>query len=323
MLIPVPARTIALWTAFFSFTLSLISCGGTNSHQHFSELATPEPESIAGHHIKNVFLIAMENHNWTGDGSLNIKGNFDAPYINKTLVPMGAHPSGYKNPPGLHPSLPNYLWLEAGSNFGLRYESTVWAHSLSTTFHLVTQLKNAGISWRSYDEVTSGKDCPLGQWHTPMVFFKDVTNNDNWHSSYCISHTRPMSELWTDLRNGTTAHYSFIKPNLCHSMHSPCNGQNQIKQGDVWLSEHLPQILNSSAYKNGGVIFVVFDEANVGDGPIPVLILSPYAKRGYTNSTYYNHGSMLKTIQEIFGVGPPLRDAAKEGDLREFFTQFP
>jgi hypothetical protein len=156
-----------------------------------------------------------------------------------------------------------------------------------------------------------------------MVFFDDVTNHDDWHSEYCTSHTRPMSELWTDLENNTTAHYTFVGPNLCHSMHSSCGGQNPIKEGDNWLREHIPLIMNSSAYKDGGVIFIVFDEANVGDGPIPVLILSPYAKRGYTNYTYYNHGSTLRTVEEIFGVGPLLRNAAKESDLRDFFTEFP
>ncbi len=322
MQIRLPARTFALWIAFPSFTLSLLSCGGSNSFHHFSDSASIEPESTAGHHIKNVFLIMMENHNWTGDGSISIKGNYYASYINKTLVPMGAHPSHYYS--HLHPSLPNYLWLEAGTDFGLFNIGSVWAHSQSTAFHLVTQLKNAGISWRSYDEVTNGTECPLGQWHTPMVFFDDVTNNNNWHSSYCISHTRPMTELWSDLKNNTAAHYSFIKPNLCHSMHSSCNGGNQIKQGDDWLREHVPQIMNSEAYRNGGVIFILFDEAgNSGYGPIPMLILSPYARKGYTNYSTYNHGSTLRTMQEIFGVGPLIRDAAHESDLRDFFTVFP
>jgi phospholipase C len=236
---------------------------------------------------------------------------------------MGSHPSRYYNPPNLHPSLPNYLWLEAGTNFGLDDVRSVWAHSQSTRQHLVTLLKNAGISWKSYAEEATGTECPLGQWYTPMVFFDDVTNNNDWHSTYCISHTRPLTELWSDLKYDRTAHYSFIKPDLCHNMHSACNRDNQIREGDAWLNQHVPLVLNSAAYKNGGVIFILFDEANQGDGPIPLLILSPYAKRGYTNYTYYNHGSMLRTIEEIFGVGPLLRNAAKESDLREFFTEFP
>ena len=64
-----------------------------------------------------VFLIVMENHNWTGTGG--VAGSAEAPYINKTLVPMAAVANNYFNPPGNHPSLPNYLWMEAGTNLGV------------------------------------------------------------------------------------------------------------------------------------------------------------------------------------------------------------
>jgi hypothetical protein len=67
-------------------------------------------------HIQTVFIILMENHNWTGGkGGTSIKGNRSAPYINNTLLPMASHAEQYFNPPGIHPSLPNYLWLEAAS----------------------------------------------------------------------------------------------------------------------------------------------------------------------------------------------------------------
>ena len=60
-----------------------------------------------------VFLIMMENHNW-GD----IKGSASAPYINGLLT-TGAHAEQYFNPAKLHPSEPNYIWLEAGDNLGV------------------------------------------------------------------------------------------------------------------------------------------------------------------------------------------------------------
>ena len=75
--------------------------------------------------VRTVWVIMMENHNWTGDdagasfGDPDIKDNPLAPYINGTLVKISAHPEQYYNPPGNHPSQPNYLWLEAGTNFGV------------------------------------------------------------------------------------------------------------------------------------------------------------------------------------------------------------
>lgn len=321
-LLPLASRGLTR-TVLSLAALSLASCA-TNNGARFSFTPDSDASHPVTHHIHSVFIVMMENHNWTGDGSLNIKNNSHAPYINDTLVPQGAHPSNYNNPPHIHPSLPNYLWLEAGTNFGILNDNhTGSQNTQTTTEHLVTLLKNAGISWRSYDAWSTGKACPIGQEHTPFVFFDDVTDHLDIHSQYCIDHVRPISELDGDLADGTTARYSFIVPNLCQAMHSYC-GQNQIKAGDDWLSGVVPKILDSSAYKKGGVLFIVFDEAAHGDGPIPLLILSPFAKsNGYTNSVYYEHGSTLRTVEEIFGVTPLMRDAARQKDLSDFFTVFP
>ena len=288
------------------------------------------------HHIKTVLIILMENHNWTGDGKLSIKGNPAAPYINNTLVPMSSYANNYNNPPGNHPSLPNYLWLEAGTNFGVRNDGPPSQNAQKTEKHLVTQLDNAGIAWKAYLENTSGKVCPLvdagptdpdgnplyAVRHEPFAYFDNVTNNLDRKSKYCIDHLRPYSELAGDLANNTVAPYTWITPNLCDDMHDNCAG-NSIAHGDKWLSQNVPAILGSAAYQNGGALFIVWDEADSGDGPVPMLVLSPLAKgNGYSNNISYDHGSMLRTLEEIFAV-PLLRDAKAQKDLGDMFTVFP
>jgi hypothetical protein len=82
--------------------------------------------------------------------------------------------------------------------------------------------------------------------------------------------------------------------------------------------------MNSKAYKDGGAIFITFDEANTGDGPIPMIVISKFAKgHGYSNSIPYTHSSTLRTMEEIFGVSPFLGDAANAQDLSDLFTTFP
>jgi len=55
-----------------------------------------------------------------------------------------------------------------------------------------------------------------------------------------------------------------------------------------------------------------------------MIVLSPFAKgHGYENFIYYEHGSTLRTMQEIFGVMPLLRDARRQRDLRNLFAIFP
>jgi len=79
------------------------------------------------------------------------------------------------------------------------------------------------------------------------------------------------------------------------------------------LSQQLSAILASQTYKNGGAIFITWDEGEGGDGPIGMIVLSPFAKRNYSNTIHYTHSSTLRTMQEIFNVGPLLRDAERHG----------
>ena len=54
-----------------------------------------------------------------------------------------------------------------------------------------------------------------------------------------------------------------------------------------------------------------------------MIVLSPKAKAGYSNSLAYSHSSTLRTMQEIFGVTPLLGDAANATNLSDLFTSFP
>jgi phospholipase C len=290
------------------------------------------------HHIKTVFIILMENHNWSEDGHYkNIRNNPAAPYINGTLIPMASYAGQYYNPPHNHPSLPNYLWLEAGTNFGIYNDAPPKKNEQSTTQHLVTLLDAAGVSWKAYLENTTGQTCPFSDTgkqdadhdplyavrHEPFTYFANVTNNLDRNSHYCIEHLRPYHDLAADITRNTLPQYVWITPDLCDDMHDKCAG-NPVAHGDVWLSQNVPAILNSAAYKQGGALFITWDEAEKGDGPIPMIVLSPFAKgNGYSNSIHYTHGSTLRTFEEIFAVRPLLRDAKKETDLSDLFSVFP
>jgi len=314
----------------FLLTFSLVTVAGTGWSQ---SRAYPIPNDLAmqqaakaASHIQTVFIILMENHNWS-----QIKGSKYAPYINKTLLPMASHAEQYFNPMSIHPSLPNYLWLEAGTNFGILDDNPPSLDHQSSTMHLVTLLNTAGITWKAYEENISGTACPLtdsGLYavrHDPFVYFDDDTNTLNPSSAYCIAHVRPYTELATDLGNNSVARYNFITPNVCDDMHDRCK-ENPIKKGDTWLSQNVPAILNSAVYMNGGALFITWDEAATGDGPVGMIVLSPFAKgKGYSNSIPYDHSSTLKTMQEIFGVTPLLGHAGDSttSDLGDLFNLFP
>jgi hypothetical protein len=55
-----------------------------------------------------------------------------------------------------------------------------------------------------------------------------------------------------------------------------------------------------------------------------MIALSPLSKgNGYSNATRYDHGALLRTLEEILGVAPFLGGAATQPDLKDLFSVFP
>jgi hypothetical protein len=289
-------------------------------------------EAGTGAHIKHVFLILMENENWSF-----IYQSSQAPYINSLLTTASTQTSYatnyYDNPSAVHPSEPNYIWLEGGSNFGFTNDDDPSATHVINKPHLATLLNAAGVSWREYAEDISAKTCPVmstAQYackHVPFVFFQDVVGNPpSATSASCVPHFRPFTQLAADLSSGDVAAYNFITPNLCDDMHgnTGCPSTPEITQGDTWLSTNIPVITASDAYKNGGAIFITWDESEGGELPIGMIVVSPFAKgHGYAGTKKYYHSSTLRSMQEIFSVSPFLNDAANQLDLSDLFSEFP
>lgn len=258
-----------------------------------------------------------------------IKGSRSAPYINSVLLPMASSAENYFSPVRGGVTEEAYLWLEAGTNFGVINNNPPSANHQSTTSHLVTILSNAGVSWKAYYQGIDGRNCPLnsaGTYETrfnPFVFFDDVTSNLNAASPACVAHVRPYNEFATDLSSNTLARYNFIKPDTCNSMHRDCPvSGDHIRQGDDWLAQEVPKILASAAYQNNGALFITWDRAATDD-PIGMIVISPFAKRGYANRVSYTHGSTLRTFEEIFGLTAFLGDAANQTSLDDFFSLKP
>lgn len=295
----------------------------------FSFAQTSSPLS----NIHHVWIILMENKDWT-----SVKGNSTAPFINDTILKLGASSNNYHNVPTsmgfLHPSEPNYLWLEGGTNVYPDFTFTTdnnpsSSNSTSSTAHLATLLNSSGHSWRAYQEDMTDNSCPITSVakyvpkHDPFIFFKDVSGNPpSGTNTYCIQHHSRITNitlgdiLQNDLNTGNVAEYNFITPNLCNDMHD-CS----VATGDTWLSKIVPMIMNSSTYKQDGAIFITWDEGGSGNNPIGMMVLSPFAKVNYTNNIEYSHASTVKTIENIFNLSPYVGHAADSltVDLSDLF----
>lgn len=385
-------------------SLFLSGCGGGSRSETAAvpavstpiAVATPtaSPTPLAG--IKHVFVIAIENINWTQPADFTlapqILGNEAAPFIN-SLVTRGnsnaaqvSHASNYlnviANGQSLHPSEPNYVWAEAGVAGPLNDEDPYPANIVSAP-SLGAALDAAGKTWRSYQEdidlavdasgKATGEVLPESQWvvplqsragssesyvnryngshqydyaakHNPQVYFTatnggTVSTPDPTPSNPRAKNFVPMQRLATDLASGSVAHYNWITPNQFNDMHTPLPGgftyrgkayvgdQARIAQGDNFLSQVIPMIMASPAYRDGGLIVIWTDEtegetaATRSQSTAMEIVISPMAKGdAYKSSVIYDHSSDLLSMQRIFGLtSNRFGGVASANDLSDLF----
>jgi hypothetical protein len=311
----------------FLAVISFAACGDVDELTQEDEGTTQEAVKNLHYHV---FVIAMENHD-----AGQIYGNTtDAPYINSLRTKYASASNFVDTLPSLW-SEPHYVLMEGGKNTFTDHsfvtdDDPSASNSTSNTQHLVTQMKNHQVSWKSYQEGMTMGTCPIhsaGDYapkHDPFVFFKDVSGSPPSASNqYCIDHHSPYSSLKNDLLATPTkmANYVFITPNLCHDMHDDCsaNQVGAIRSGDNWLAAAVPPIINYiNAHK--GVLFIVWDEGE-SDPKIPFVVIGPKVKPG-NSAVQYSHASLVKSIDRIFGL-PVLGAAVNSNDLRAFFTDDP
>lgn len=296
--------------------------------------------SPAAAQIKHVIVIVMENTDaGKAGGDRYIYGNVEeAPYINKTLMPAHAHAANFMDILSLStPSEPHYILMEAGTTVfpDITFGDTDDANfdpsakrSTASKDHLVSQMEATGgrVTWMSYQEGLSAQTgaCPINSSkengyaakHNPFVFFQDVSGNPpSKDNEYCAAHHRPYSALAGDLSSNTMASYVFITPNMCNDMHDDCEG-GRVRQGDDWLQSELPPMMEW-AQSNDGVIFLAWDEGKETQN-LPFLAIGAQVKKGFAGAQTYDHRSIIKSVEKIFGL--PVLEAVKDSnDLGDLF----
>jgi hypothetical protein len=165
--------------------------------------------------------------------------------------------------------------------------------------------------------------------HNPFVYFHSIIDDP----ARCAAHVVDLKALPADLASEkTTPAFSFISPNLCNDGHdAPCvDGKpGGLVSADAFLQEWVPRITSSPAFAKNGVLIVTFDEAEVGDaatdtraccheptgpntlmpgivgpggGRTGTVVLGPKIRPGTVSDEPYNHYSLLRTFEDLFGL---------------------
>jgi phosphatidylinositol-3-phosphatase len=252
-------------------------------------------------HLHRVVIIVMENK-----GCDEVIGSSEAPYLNRLAARYSFAANFYALQ---RPSLPNYLGLTSGTTFGLTENCTDCSFRSQ---NIVDELERAHISWKAYMESMPspcfrGPEAPNNyvKEHNPFLYYPNVASNPRR-----CRRVVPFDRLNQDLAAKALPRFVWISPNNCHNSHD-CS----ISDGDAFLSRLVPRLLR--AVGRHAVIFVTYDEGNdrsgccggAAGGRIATVVAGPGARRGVQSSLAYDHYSILRTIEDSWGL-PRLKGAA-------------
>jgi len=173
--------------------------------------------------------------------------------------------------------------------------------------------------------------------HNPYMYFHSQIDAQ----AQCDRENVDLSRLAEDLKSeATTPSFSFVTPNLCDDGHDEptcVDGRpGGLVAADAFLQRTIPGIMASPAFQKDGLILLTFDEAEAsgtnadsssccnqpagpntpspggvltpgpGGGRIGAIALSRFVKPGTTSTVPYNHYSLLRSLEETFGISEHL-----------------
>jgi phosphatidylinositol-3-phosphatase len=191
------------------------------------------------------------------------------------------------------------------------------------------------------DQATPANEAAAGEEYTtfrnPFMYFSSTIGSP----TACAAADVGLGQLSVDLKSAkSTPALSYIVPSLCDDgSPTPCAPGKPagLAPADAFLQKVVPRIMASPAYKKGGLVAITVDQAPAtgveadsssccgqprfpnlpapaplpdgqqlppsGGGQVGALLLSPFVKAGSTNQEPYNHFSLLRTVEDLFGLG--------------------
>ena len=253
---------------------------------------------------QHVIWVWMENESFS-----SIVGSPSAPYITKLARSCGLAGNYHAV---AHPSLPNYLAATSGETWGIADDAPPAAHPIAHP-SIFSQLSEAGMSWRSYEEGMPW-NCDLSSSgayavkHDPAAYYVGIRND-------CRRHDVPMTMLGPELRGNRLPAFALVIPNLCNDMHD-C----PVQTGDEWLRHWLPRIFESPSYRaRTTVLILTFDEGTDSTNHVSAILVSPATPPVTRAMQRFDHYSLLKTTEQLLGL-PTILGRARRA--RSMLTPF-
>ncbi|HEX2049625.1 MAG TPA: alkaline phosphatase family protein [Actinomycetota bacterium] len=181
---------------------------------------------------------------------------------------------------------------------------------------LPDHLEKAGISWHYYADE--------GSWMNAMLAIDHMYNSKHWGTDIT-----PEEQFIEDIENEKLDRVSWVVPGPGVNEHP---GGPSVCVGENWTVDVVNRIMKSKYWKSTA-IFLTWDDFggfydhvpppqkdHMGLGPrVPLLIISPWAKQGYVDSTEYEFSSVLKFIETVYDLPCMTHRDCQANDMMDAF----
>ena len=169
---------------------------------------------------------------------------------------------------------------------------------------IASEADAAGVSWRFYAGSINGDG---GLWNAYQAD-KPIYNGPDWNSNV-IS---PPSKFLSDIGAGSLANITWITPTYEDSDHAGFDA----KGGPAWVASVVNAVGESKFWKSTA-IFLMWDDPGGWFDPVkppfkdydglgfrvPLIVISAYSPRGYVTHKQYETASVLRFMEDNFGLG--------------------
>jgi len=237
--------------------------------------------------FKRAFVVVLENTDYKKAAS--------QPFLSK-LMKRGAALADY-HAIG-HPSQPNYLALVAGDPMGVTNDDNadvdMYARHVGDLFEAV------GSTWTAYAEGWPGRcfrkkrQGTYVRKHEPFISFLDIQT-----VPFRCAQIKDASELDKDVAAGKLPDFALYTPDLNDDGHD-----TGVAYADAWLAKRFGPLLDDPRFMKDMLFVVTFDEdSGTSKNRVLTVLVGDSVKPGAVSKTRYDHYSLLRTIEDAFGLG--------------------
>ncbi len=167
---------------------------------------------------------------------------------------------------------------------------------------LADSLNRAHLPWAYYAAPPSD----FGYIWSTLDAIKPIRDSPQW-----ADHVHDEQSFEADARAGRLPAFSWVTPRAADSMHPPA----PVCPGENWVVDKINAVMQGPDW-NSTMIVLAWDDwggyyDHVAPPPapsgsygirVPLLVISPYAKRGYVSHTFYTFESVLKTAETLWNL---------------------